>query len=227
MERLIKGIKRFQQGHYKKEEEFFRGLAKGQSPDVLFFACSDSRVDPNLITQSNAGELFIVKNVGNIIPENNPQWNNSCTAAAIEFAIHVLKVTDIVVCGHSDCGALKALYYGERDFEQMPNLRNWISTVNSVKEFVTRNSHDKSQKAIVEMTEKGHILTQLGHLMSYPIVSEAVLAEKLSIHGWYYDIGSGSVFAYNSFNETFEKINSNEKGEKIARPHVRDYWGDL
>ncbi|HBG46439.1 MAG TPA: carbonic anhydrase [Deltaproteobacteria bacterium] len=211
MDRLYKGIQKFQQTFYKREEEFFRRVGKTQSPDVLFFTCSDARVDPNLITQSKPGELFIVKNVGNIVPPNEPMRKKTCTAAAIEFALLKLNVTDIVVCGHSDCAALKALWYDEKEFRGMPNLRDWINTASDVKETVIKHNHATSYDAKMEMTEKSYLVTQLRNLKTYPLIAEALREEKIRLHGWYYDICSGMVYSYNQKTNSFEKIECGEK----------------
>lgn len=210
MERLYKGIHRFQQTLYKQEEEFFRLISKGQSPDVLFFACSDSRVDPNLITQSKPGELFIVKNVGNIVPPNTQSTKKTCTAAAIEFALKRLNVTDIVVCGHSDCGAINALWSEEADLEGMPNLGEWLDTVSDVKKAVSNRRRSPSCKSKMDLTERVHIIQQLENLKTYPLVMEALAARRLKLHGWYYDIVSGTVYVYNPRNSFFEKIHYSE-----------------
>lgn len=225
MERLFKGIKKFQQEHFKKEEEFFSKISKNQSPDVLFFTCSDSRVDPNLITQSKPGELFIVKNVGNIVPACNTMRKKTCTAAAIEFALLMLKVTDIVVCGHSDCGALKALYYDEKDFGEMPNLKDWVDTASNVKNKVMSHLHDPTYKAKMEMTEKEYIIQQLENLKTYPLVAEAIKEEKLNIHGWYYEIGTGTVFAFNKRTGDFDRIHYSEHDDlkSFSRESCEDF----
>lgn len=215
MERLYKGIQKFQQTHFKKEEDYFKHLSKGQSPDVLFFTCSDSRVDPNLITQSKPGELFIVKNVGNIVPPCLPMRKKTCTAAAIEFAILKLKITDIVVCGHSDCAALKALYLDEKDFDEMPNLKDWVETASNVRELVLRNNHDPSYKARIEMTEKEYIIQQLDNLRTYPLITEALKEERLTLHGWYYEIGTGTIYAYNNKSRAFDRIHCKEQDLEI------------
>ena len=225
MERLFKGIKKFQQLHYNKEKDFYTKIAKGQSPDVLFFTCSDSRVDPNLITQSKPGELFIVKNVGNIVPPCDTMRKKTCTAAAIEFALLVLKVTDIVVCGHSDCGAMKALYYEEKEFCDMPNLKDWVDTASDVKEVVLQHNHDPSYKARIEMTEKKYIIQQLENLKTYSLVNDALKAGKLNIHGWYFEIGTGSIHAYNKNTNLFEKINYNDKS--LDNPEFVDACEDI
>ena len=120
MRKLYKGIHKFQESYFKKEEEFFKRLSKEQEPEVLFITCADSRVDPNLVTQSKPGELFIVRNVGNIIPPYDAIKDKNSVAAAIELAVLELKVTDIIVCGHSNCGTMEALYKDERELTNMP-----------------------------------------------------------------------------------------------------------
>ena len=116
MERLYRGIRKFQQEKFLPDSQFYANLANGQSPDTLFFTCSDSRMDPNLITQSRPGELFIVRNIGNIIPVCNDLHKKTCTAAAIEFALNLLKISTIIVCGHSTCGAVKAMFLYDKEF---------------------------------------------------------------------------------------------------------------
>src|SRR4030065_2910317 len=126
MEKLYKGIHKFQESYFKKEENFFKRLSKGQKPEVLFITCADSRIDPNLVTQSNPGELFIIRNVGNIIPPYDAIKDKNSVAAAIEFAVLLLEVMDIIVCGHSNCGAMQALDKDDREFGNMPHLKDWL-----------------------------------------------------------------------------------------------------
>lgn len=206
MDRLYNGIRKFQQTFYKQEKELFRRIGKRQSTDVLFIACSDARVDPNLLTQSKPGELFIVKNVGNMVPPNEGAAQKTCTAAAIEFALLKLQITDIVVCGHSDCGALNALWCDQKDLACMDNLQEWIKTASGAKEYVLKHNNDPSYAARMEMTAKKHIVQQLENLKTYPFVAQAVKEGTLRLHGWYYDIGAGTVHAYNENTNTYEKV---------------------
>lgn len=212
MRDLYKGVKQFQKLH-KKQEAFFAELSQGQSPDVLFVACSDSRVDPNLITQSRPGELFILKNIGNIIPFNDPALLKNSTAAAIEFAVHVLQITDIVVCGHSDCGAMKALYYDDKDFADMPGLKGWLGAASEVKHTVISHSHNPSFQTCNEQIEKSHIINQIENLKSYPLVKKGLDSGHLTLHGWYYDIGAGTISAYDKATGLFEEITSGDGPE--------------
>ena len=126
MNRFYKGIHKFQESYFKKEEKFFQRLSEEQKPDVLFITCADSRVDPNLVTQSRPGEIFIVRNVGNIVPPHDAIKDKNSVAAALEFAVLNLKVTDIIVCGHSNCGAMKTLYEDGQKLRQMPHVSEWL-----------------------------------------------------------------------------------------------------
>ncbi len=206
MDRLLNGIKEFQLNYYREEEKSFKALANSQSPEVLFFSCSDSRVDPNVITQSKPGDLFIVKNVGSIIPDCSPHWKKSCTGAAIEFALQALSVSDIVVCAHSDCGAMKALYKEPEAFKDSPNLQEWVKTAIPAKGDIDAMNDGATFKKLIEITTKEHIVESLANLKTYPIVAEAIKKGKLNLHGWYYDIGNGSVHTYNSDADSFDRI---------------------
>ena len=126
MNRFYKGIHKFQESYFKKEEKFFQRLSEEQKPDVLFITCADSRVDPNLVTQSRPGEIFIVRNVGNIVPPHDAIKDKNSVAAALEFAVLNLKVTDIIVCGHSNCGAMMMLYEDGQKLRQMPHVSEWL-----------------------------------------------------------------------------------------------------
>ena len=136
MKRLHKGIHKFQESYFKKEEDFFRRLSGKQEPDVLFITCADARVDPTLVTQSKPGELFIVRNVGNIVPPYDAIRDKNSVAAAIAFGVLKLKVSDIIVCGHSNCGAMQALFGDEHELADMPHLRDWLKIALPVKETV-------------------------------------------------------------------------------------------
>lgn len=206
MEKLYKGIHSFQVSHFKKEEEFFKRLSESQQPDVLFITCSDSRIDPALVTQSKPGELFILRNVGNIIPPYDAIKDKSSVAAAIEFAVLDLKVKDIIVCGHSNCGAMHALYKDDKEFDEMPHLREWLEMAYPVKEMVTRFYPGSSAAVCQQITEKENVLLQLRNIQSYPFVAKALKDGNIYLHGWYYDIRTGNIYAYMPEKDTFEKI---------------------
>ncbi len=206
MEKLYKGVHKFQKSYFKKEEDFFNRLSESQMPEVLFITCSDSRVDPNLVTQSKPGELFIVRNVGNIIPPYNAIKDKNSVAAAIEFAAMELKVKDIIVCGHSNCGAMKALYKKDEDFASMPHLGDWLKIAMPVKEVINAFYPGLKGEPCHRITEEENILMQLGNIQTYPFVEELLKKGEVHLHGWYYDIGTGDIYAYNPNSGAFEKI---------------------
>ncbi|MBI5101907.1 MAG: carbonic anhydrase [Nitrospirae bacterium] len=206
MKKLYRGIHKFQESYFKKEEEFFRRLSGKQDPDVLFITCADSRVDPNLVTQSRPGELFIVRNVGNIVPPYDAIKDKNSVAAAIEFAVLKLKVSDIIVCGHSNCGAMQALLGDRRELENMPHLVDWLKVALPVKETVTVNNIGNSKERLQRIAEEENVLAQLRNIQTYPFVSQALSDGRLYLHGWYYKIETGDVYAYNPKLEVFELI---------------------
>lgn len=206
MEKLYKGILRFQESFFKKEEDFFKRLSKKQDPEVLFITCADSRVDPTLVTQCRPGELFIVRNVGNIIPPYDALKDKNSIAAAIEFAVLVLKVSDIIVCGHSNCGAIKALYMDEGELDKMPHLKDWLKLARNVKDEVLGSYEGGDKEKLQMATEKRNVLTQIENIETYPFVAQALKEKTLYLHGWYYDIGTGNMYAYNPNENRFEAI---------------------
>ncbi len=206
MKRLYKGIHKFQESYFKKEEEFFMRLSKEQEPEVLFITCADSRVDPNLVTQSRPGELFIVRNVGNIVPPYDAIKDKNSVAAAIEFAVMMLKVKDIIVCGHSNCGAMHALCKDENELKDMPHLRDWLELSAPVRDFVMKSYSNSSEEIRLRVTEKENILFQLHNIQTYPLVKKALDEGTLHLHGWYYNIATGSIYYYDSSEDVFKPI---------------------
>ena len=213
MDKLYKGIHKFRESYFAREEEFFKGLSHTQTPEVLFITCSDSRVDPNLVTQSRPGELFIVRNVGNIIPPYDAIKDKNSVAAAIEFAVMVLKIKDIIVCGHSNCGAIESLYRAEQDFDKMPHLKDWLKIASPVKDIATLFFPEISGESSQRVVETANILVQLKNIETYPFVVEALNNGAIHLHGWYYDIGTGEVYSYNPVNGAFKQIVYNKEKE--------------
>jgi carbonic anhydrase len=206
MERLYKGIHEFQRSCFKKEKDYFMQISRGQFPEVLFITCVDSRIDPNLITQSRPGELLILRNVGNVIPPYTSGKDKNSVAAAIEFAVLVMNVKDIIVCGHSDCGAMKALYKTEEELKSMPHLREWLKIASPLKDIVNTTYANYSGRSLQRITEEKNVLAQLRNIQTYPFVAQALKEGAIHLHGWYYDIGTGEVYTYNQSSERFEKV---------------------
>lgn len=206
MEKLYKGIQSFHESYFRQEEDFFKRLSGGQAPEVLFITCADSRIDPNLVTQSKPGDLFIVRNVGNIIPPYDAIRDKNSVAAAIEFAVLGLRVKDIIVCGHSNCGAMEALYKDEKDLKDMPHLRDWLNLSAPVRDAVLKHYRDVSKETRQRVTEEENVLLQLHNIQTYPFVMRALDGGSLHLHGWYYNIGTGSIYSYSPSEDVFALI---------------------
>jgi len=199
VQRLIEGIHKFRTDEFGNYAELFQRLAReGQNPHTLFITCSDSRVLAELITQSKPGDLFVVKNVGNIVTPHSATGSTNSTAAAIEFAVETLGVEDVVVCGHSQCGAMKALMESP-DLSSMPHLESWLSLAKPVRDTVlSRYLHiaDKADQA--DAAGEENVLFALENLHTYPAVQKRLEAGTLSLHGWYFKIADAELFAYDA-----------------------------
>jgi len=206
--KLIKGNKKFKDTHFHKLEGKFDHLVEyGQSPDVLFIGCSDSRVVPDLIMDSKPGDMFILRNIGNFVPtyKNDNDFHGS--SAAIEYAVSVLNVRDIIICGHSHCGACESLYKDLSKETHLTHVRKWLELGEKAKEITLSKIEDKTNKeAIYRMTEKESIKTQLENLLTYPEILRKVNAGQLDIHGWYYKIETGSIEYFNGESDEFEEL---------------------
>lgn len=200
MQKLIQGLHQFQKDIFGPRKSFFEKLATGQSPETLFITCSDSRVNPNLITQTGPGDLFIVRNVGNLIAPHNHFV--SAEGAAIEYAIEALKVKDIVVCGHSNCGAMKAVLDHSHTAE-MPSVASWLGHAEATRRIMKQNYAHLSGTALVTATAQENVLVQLDHLRTLPPVAAALSRNRVRLHGWVYKIETGEVFAYDPEERQF------------------------
>jgi carbonic anhydrase len=194
MHMLMKNARAFRDRAAARADEFGR-LADGQSPQALFITCSDSRVIPSLITGARPGELFELRTAGSIIPEHDPDRHSS-EAATIEYAVEVLGVADIVVCGHSHCGAVGAMVRRE-DLSAVPAVRGWLESASPPPLFA-----DRSSPAIAEAVQH-HVLCQLRQLSDYPCVARRVAEGRLRLHGWFYEIDTGSVLVHRPHDDAF------------------------
>lgn len=208
MQKLIAGIHKFQQKELGRYQELFRRLSRdGQNPHTLFITCSDSRVLAELITQSQPGDLFVVKNIGNIVPPNNAVGSTNSTAAAIEFAVQTLGVSDVVVCGHSLCGAMTTLLKGLSEEESMPHLREWLELASPVRQLIERDyKHLIDVDARTTTAAEENVLFALENLHTYPVVTARLAAGTLRLHGWFFKIESAEMFAYDPFTQQFQPI---------------------
>ncbi|MFF3365603.1 carbonic anhydrase [Streptomyces misionensis] len=182
---------------FGRRPEEFAPLAAGQSPQALFITCSDSRVVPALITGARPGQLFELRTAGNIVPPHTSAHPTS-EAATIEYAVQVLGVRDIVVCGHSHCGAVGALVRGD-DLTAVPAVRDWLAHA------AHRPSGATEDPEVAEAVQ-GHVLAQLLRLRSYPCVERALARDRLALHGWYYEVHTGAVRAYRAETDSFDSL---------------------
>lgn len=205
MQKLIAGVHKFRSDQFGRYREMFRRLSReGQKPHTLFITCSDSRVLAELITQSNPGDLFVVKNAGNIVPPANVTGDTNSTAAAIEFAVESLGVSDIVICGHSQCGAMQALVDGVPNPDQVPHLARWIEVAAPVRETVReRYAHLTTHAEQITATAEENVLFGLDNLHSYPCVSRRLEQETLRLHAWFFNIAKAELFAYDPVEQQF------------------------
>lgn len=192
LEKLKKGIQKFQTNIYPPNAEKYRkAVSEPQKPSTLIVTCADSRIDPELITQSGPGELFVTRNIGNLIPAYGEMMGG--VSAVIEYAVSALKVQHITVCGHSDCGAMKALLDPE-SLENLPSVKNWMRNAEAALS-VTDSLISKDEPTAVRLkrlTEE-NVLLQMQHLRTHPSVAGAIAREELALSGWVYDIGTGHV----------------------------------
>lgn len=207
MQKLIEGIHKFRQEELGKYQKLFHRLSKeGQNPHTLFITCSDSRVLAELITQSRPGDLFVVKNVGNIIPPSAEGYSHNSTGAAIEFAVETLNVQDVVVCGHSLCGAMQSLLAG-CDEKLMPNLSQWLDLALPVKELIEDKYTDlTNENDRIFAAAEENVLFGLENLCTYPFVTERLKKGTLRLHAWFFNIETAEMFAYDSTSQQFQII---------------------
>ena len=201
MKRLIEGLHRFQAGYFESNRALFEQLSQGQHPRILFITCSDSRVDPNLITQANVGELFVIRNAGNIIPPFNA--TNGGEGAAVEYAIAALGIDQVIVCGHSHCGAMKGLLKMSKLADQMPLVYEWLKQAEATRRLLQENYGHVEGEDLIQIAVAENVLTQLENLNTYPIIRSRLHQGKLSLHGWIYSIESGGVLAYDPCRHDF------------------------
>ncbi len=205
MEKLLRGTHKFQAEYFATHRELFRQLAvAGQQPETLFLTCSDSRVDPTLITSAAPGELFIVRNVGNVVPPYIPD-SSGATAAALEYAVEVLHVENIIVCGHTMCGAIAAILDPSRA-DGLPHVRRWLRHTSHIRELIDTRYTTLTGDARSTATAEENVLAQLEHLRTYPFVAKRLAEGTLRINGWMFKIATGEVYDYDPSREEFTKI---------------------
>jgi carbonic anhydrase len=203
MQRLIRGIHQFQTEDFLSLSSLFQQLAERQTPETLFITCSDSRIDPNLLTRSRPGDLFILRNAGNIVPPHGA--TPSGEAATIEYAVAALGVRDIIVCGHTHCGAMNGLLHPEL-VADLPAVTLWLEHAATTRRIIADHyAHLSDERRLVAAIEE-NVLVQLEHLRTLPAVASRLRRGDLHLHGWVYKIETGEVFAYDLATQAFRAV---------------------
>lgn len=218
MQKLISGVHKFQSGAFADEKQLFEELAGGQSPEALLITCADSRVDPNLITQTKPGELFVMRAAGNIVPAYGAVRGGE--AATVEYAVAALKVPDIVVCGHSQCGAMGALL-DPPDRKALPAVCDLLDQAESTRRVMEDNyGHVSDAAQRLALCIQVNVLQQLENLRTHPTVSAALAREELRLHGWVYEFETGRVLAYNPDSAAFDPVETDSAAAISRSPSV-------
>jgi carbonic anhydrase len=208
MKKLFDGIVEFRKTDFEQHKELFRKISEGQTPHTLFIGCSDSRLVPNTITKTLPGEIFVVRNIANIVPVYRESVDFLSTTSAIEYALLVLNVENILVCGHSNCGGCASLYKTDGELSYTPHTKKWLELARPVKEKVLDILPDIHDRAAREwLTEQMNVVEQITHLLTYPYIRERYNNGNLTILGWHYIIETGEIFGYNDEKGFFELIN--------------------
>jgi carbonic anhydrase len=215
MQKLVEGIHRFQDNIFARQQRLFQRLADGQNPQALFITCSDSRIDPTLLTQTEPGDLFILRNAGNIVPPYDPQGGGE--AATIEYAVAVLGVQDIIVCGHSHCGAMSGLLHPEQ-INDLPAVKNWLAHAEATSRIMKENyEHITEPRERLIATVEENVLVQLENLRTHPSVLAAMSRRELKVHGWVYKFETGQVFSYDPAAGQFGHLDRGLDAQPAAR----------
>lgn len=219
MKKLVTGYQQFREQSFEEHRELFARLGSGQSPQALFITCSDSRINPNLLTQTEPGDLFILRNAGNIVPPHGAGPNGE--AATIEYAIEVLGVKDVVVCGHSHCGAMKALLTpGSAD--TLPSVRDWLALAEPTRRVIERCYRDSDPESRVNLAIQENVLQQVVNLRTHPCVASHLASGDLRLHAWVYKLTSGDIFAYDSSAGEFRPLTETPSAPAPSRRPLGD-----
>ncbi|RON01577.1 carbonic anhydrase [Pseudomonas brassicacearum] len=202
MQHIIDGFLKFQRDAFPERSELFKQLATTQSPGTLFVTCSDSRVVPELLTQQEPGDMFVIRNAGNIVPSYGPEPGG--VSATVEYAVAVLGVSDIVICGHSDCGAMTAISTC-KCLDHLPAVANWLRHAESAKVVNAARIHASAQARLDSLVRE-NVVAQLANLKTHPSVALALEQGRLNLHGWVYDIESGSIAALDETTQRFVSL---------------------
>ena len=202
MQKIVNGYLQFKESGFKERKDLFAKLSNSQSPEVLFITCSDSRIDPNLITQTEPGDLFVIRNAGNIVPPHTVESDG--IVASVEFAVVGLGVKHIVICGHSNCGAMKGAL-NTSGLSDLPKVRGWLNYCSEAVTIVQSRDRNLKSDELNSVTQE-NVLLQIKRLEQYPEISKRLASGKIEIHGWVYGIGEGVIRYFNQEKQTFVEL---------------------
>lgn len=222
MQKLIDGHHKFRSEVLPGSRDFFEALASGQRPETLFITCSDSRINPNLLTQTGPGDLFILRNAGNLIPAYSPQ--SSGEAATIEFAVQHLGVQHVVVCGHTQCGAMKALLNPET-LEHSPAIATWLRHAEATRRHVAENYKHLEGDALSTVLAEENVLSQLESLRTHPCIRTRMARGEINLYGWVYKIQTAEVFQFDDESGQFLPVGLDGRPVKSAVRPLRAVVG--
>jgi carbonic anhydrase len=208
MNRLLQGVRRFRHEVYPRQREVYEEAARTpQHPHTLFITCADSRVDPEVITQSGPGEIFVTRNVGNLVPAYGEMLGG--VSAVIEYAVAALGVSQVVLCGHTDCGAMKALLHPQQA-DQLPTLKAWLRNAEAARRVVDARGPAADEGQVLNALIEENVRLQLVHLRTHPSVAGRLAERSLTVHGWVYDIGNGDVRIHDAGSDRFVPLDDGE-----------------
>ncbi|MFT0869495.1 carbonic anhydrase [Pseudomonas sp. CAM1A] len=214
MQDIIDGFLKFQRDAFPERVKLFKDLATQQSPRALFISCSDSRLVPELVTQREPGDLFVIRNAGNIVPSYGPEPGG--VSASVEYAVAALQVADIVICGHSDCGAMTAIATC-KCLDHMPAVAGWLRYADSARVVNEARQHHSPQ-AKVEAMVRENVIAQLANIQTHPSVRLALEEGRVRLHGWIYDIESGRIDAFDGRTGQFVALAQNPDVNAVSHP---------
>lgn len=210
-EKLIAGVRRFQQEIYPKRAAEYQQVAReGQKPHALFITCADSRIDPEMITQSGPGEIFVARNIGNLVPAYGEMLGG--VSAIVEYAVAALQVSHVVVCGHTDCGAMIGLLHPKK-VDKFPIVKSWLHNADAALSVVRSRNTAADEPAALDQLIEENVILQMNHLRTHPSVAGRLAQGALALSGWVYDIGQGIVRVYDEEQHKFHPMTRDESAD--------------
>ncbi|MEG5265008.1 carbonic anhydrase [Pseudomonas sp. JDS28PS106] len=200
LQHIVDGFMHFRHEVFPQQQELFKKLATAQKPRAMFITCADSRIVPELITQSSPGDLFVTRNVGNVVPPYGQM--NGGVSTAIEYAVGALGVQHIIICGHSDCGAMRAVLNPD-SLEKMPTVKAWLRHAEVARTVVEQNCNCEGEHETMHVLTQENVISQLQHLRTHPSVAAKLASGQLFIHGWVYSIETSEILAYDAEQDRF------------------------